>query len=127
MTEKEKREAFVVEMESLGVKKIELEPPLYRLLWACGVSCPPPLLATGMQRFRVNAIFGALLGSLLSYWLYSIYWKNSPEDAVMLALLFILVLPALLHFHIEGKRKKYTISGYWPDYTPPDENAEQNG
>ncbi|MEO0453357.1 MAG: DUF6404 family protein [Verrucomicrobiota bacterium] len=115
MSEKEKREAFLAEVEALGEKKAEHNPPLYRLLWKFGINVAPPLYASGKEVLIVDVVFaGGFWGT--SMWLLT--WRDSPGSALIGGLIFGLFLGLSTTIRMEAKRKKLGITGMWSYYKP---------
>jgi len=51
----------VAELQSQGVRPYRAAPPLFRLLWRCGVHIPPPYYLSFAQGAAVSGIFYGLV------------------------------------------------------------------
>lgn len=115
MTQHEKIDFAVSDLEKRGVKRNTIAPPLYRLLWKLGVPIAPPVFNPFVINFLVwGGYFAAFMGVTMGSYEH---WRGEdtshvPVTALLSGMLFGLWM-ATVYF---AEARKLSLPK-WKDFT----------
>jgi hypothetical protein len=74
MTHGEKIDHLIADLQERGVRRYDIDPPLFRVLWSLGIQVAPPLF---LGFFSLMAWFGLSFGGLWGVAMWFIQWRGA--------------------------------------------------
>ena len=110
-----KVERYIKDMEKRRIKNYLIVPPIFRLLWYCGVNVCPPIFNSFTSNAIVIGLFWTIVVGCIEY-SYNLIFSAPPHKSQLLIAFFAGAATGVTEaWRIAKESKKHALPS-WNDY-----------